>query len=106
MGVFEFTGVIVTINILLHHAATTYAGPDDRTGGYKGLIVVAMQLFYQLPHGRRFDIKAADGIAGSETLFDQRVFFEFFNIMDIDIDAAVRPDQVKAFPDMSQAALA
>src|SRR5579871_4234052 len=106
MCIFEFARVVVAKNILGHHPAASDPGPYDGTGGHEGLVVVAVQLPDQLPHRRRFDIETTDGIAGLEPLFDDRVFLEFFYFLDVDIDMTIGPDQLHAFFDMAQSALA
>jgi hypothetical protein len=82
-------GIVVPVDILVHHPAAAYAWPDDRAGGNQRFVIVAVQLFDQLPHGRRFDIKTADRIAAaSAALPDHRVFLNFSDVMDVDIDHA------------------
>ena len=98
--------MMVAVDILMHHPAAADAGADDRAGGDQGSVVVAMQLSDQLAHGRRFDIEATDGVTLHELLPDQRVPFEFPDVVDVDIDLPVGFNQLDTFADMTQTPLA
>ncbi len=71
-----------------------------------GEVVVAFQLLKELPHSRRLDIKTADGIRPADLSGDDGIGFKPFDIVDVDVDPFVLPDQLHGVFDMAQAPLA
>ncbi len=100
-----FFGLQVADDVFAHHATAGHAGPYNGTGYYQRFVGIAAQLAEQLPHGRAFDIKAADGVDGAQPLFYQRIFLELLYLVDLYAHALVFVYQLYGFFDMAQATL-
>ena len=66
MEVLELIGMVVAENIFLHHPALGYSRTYDGRSRHQRFIVITLQPTQKSPHGRAFDIKAADGLSLSQ----------------------------------------
>src|SRR5690349_21775855 len=105
MQVGEVVGIVITINILLHHAALRYTRTDNRTSSHQCEIIITFQFLQKLAHCRAFDIKAANGVSVSYTCCYLIIFFEFLNLRDVDLLMPVLVDYFYCFPYVTKSTL-
>ncbi len=94
------------VDVFLHHSRFGNAGPDNGTGSHQGEIVIAMKFFKKAAHGGTFDIKTADGLAAVEPVVYLFILLKIGNTVNIYLYSPVPGNDLHAFIDMSDSALA
>ena len=94
------------VNIFAHHTAACHAGAYNGARSHQGKIVVTLEFFQQLPHGRTFDVETADGFGILKAFLHSGVVFKVLHLMYINVNAAVFTDNLCTLLDMPYSALA
>ena len=106
VDVFEGVRLVVTADVLLHHARFGHPGPDDAGGRHEVDVVVAPQFGKQPPHGGRLDVEAAQRPAALQHGPHVRVGLDLVQRLQVHRLAVVAVYEVGGRAQVAQAALA
>src|SRR5690606_2482652 len=100
MQIHHLIGIMITFDILLHHAGLGHTRTYDRTCGHQSEVVRTFQLTQQLAHCRTFDVKTAYSIGLTDFFCQKGIFQKLFDSMNVNMFSAMFGNKVQSIFDM------